>query len=634
MSRSLSNPIRPVWIALCLLLLAPAVDAADRTQTVLHMLDYVGVDYGHTVQNGKVVNPAEYAEQQEFAGKIASLVEEMPPAPARAGIATRARELAQLIETRVPGERVTALTAAMRADIIQTYGVVVSPRRAPDMASAAHLYQAQCAACHGASGHGDGPTAATLNPRPIDFRDRERQRQRSVFGYYNTISLGVPGTAMTAFDQLSDNQRWALAFYVSGFYGSAAERAAGAALWARGTPAPDLSELATLSPAEARARYGEDGEMLLVYLRGQPQLLASGTRPLAFSRDALRRSADAYARGEQRPAYDLAVAAYLEGFELVEPGLNNVAPELRTRIETAMTGYRGLVQRRAPAAEVSAEALRIDGLLVEAGTRLTEEGLSPAMSFVSALVILLREGVEAILILAAIAAFLIKTGRGESLRYLHVGWLLALLAGVATWAVASYVIGISGANRELTEGLTALLAAAILLYVGFWLHNKLQAQRWKEFIESKLHGALGGGALWGISAVAFIAVYREIFETVLFYEALWLQVGERGQVPMLSGIAVAAVALLLIAWVIFRFSVRLPLKQFFAINGVLMFVLAVIFAGQGVAALQEAGSLPYTGISFPRVPLLGIYPSLQSLGTQLSLLVLAGLAMVYLRRAR
>ncbi|MDH4134100.1 MAG: FTR1 family protein, partial [Gammaproteobacteria bacterium] len=196
-----------------------------------------------------------------------------------------------------------------------------------------------------------------------------------------------------------------------------------------------------------------------------------------------------------------------------------------------------------------------------------------------------------------------------------------------------YVVDISGASREMTEGVTALLAAAILLYVGFWLHNKLQAERWKDFIETKVKSSINEGTLWSIALVAFIAVYREVFETVLFYQTLWVQAGEKGQQMVVMGFLSASVLLVALAWLIFKFSVRLPLRQFFAINSVLLYVLAVVFAGKGIAALQEAGKLPVSPIDIPAVNVLGIYPNLQSAGLQ-AVLVLAALVFVVLNRRK
>ncbi|MGH8464600.1 MAG: FTR1 family iron permease, partial [Pseudomonas sp.] len=203
----------------------------------------------------------------------------------------------------------------------------------------------------------------------------------------------------------------------------------------------------------------------------------------------------------------------------------------------------------------------------------------------------------------------------------------ALVLGVVTWVVSAYLINISGAGRELTEGIAALLAACVLFYVGFWMHDKTHARQWQRFIRGSVQKALGRGTLWGLAGLSFIAVYREVFETVLFYQALWAQTDAAGQGMALAGMGAAAVALAIIAWLILHYSVRLPLRQFFAVTGVFMFILAVILAGNGVAALQEAGKLPISVIPFPRIEILGIYPNLQSLLAQAGLVALAVLLM-------
>ncbi|RLA04119.1 MAG: hypothetical protein DRQ45_01490, partial [Gammaproteobacteria bacterium] len=209
-----------------------------------------------------------------------------------------------------------------------------------------------------------------------------------------------------------------------------------------------------------------------------------------------------------------------------------------------------------------------------------------------------------------------------NVRYLHFGWIGALLAGVATWWVSMSIIEISGASREITEGVAALLAASILFYVGFWLHDKTTAAQWQAFIEKSMHRALSAGTLWGLAGLSFIAVYREVFETILFFQALWVQTDAPGRNMALAGVIVGAGVLAMLAWVVFRYSMRLPLRQFFRLSGLLMFVLALVFAGKGVAALQEAGYIQISPINAPRIDLLGIYPNLQGLLLQGALLLL------------
>jgi len=226
-------------------------------------------------------------------------------------------------------------------------------------------------------------------------------------------------------------------------------------------------------------------------------------------------------------------------------------------------------------------------------------------------------------VVAALGAFLVKTGHPGSMRYLHYGWVGALVLGFLTWLASVSLIRISGASREITEGVAALLATAVLFYVGFWLHDKTNAAQWKTFIENNVRKALGAGTLWGLAGLSFIAVYREIFETILFYQALWVQTDEAGKSMALSGFGTGVAVLAILAWLIMRYSARLPLRQFFSVTGILMFVLALVFAGKGVAALQEAGYIPVSPVNFPRIDLLGIYPNLQGLMLQLGLLLLA-----------
>lgn len=632
------RPLRSVLLSftLALALLAPPAGASDAA-TVVHLLGYIGVDYPETVADGRVQDAGEYAEQREFAERVRVLLARMPEVPERAALLRQADELRRLIDRKVPGEQVAALTQQMRETAVTAYGLAVVPRRLPDMSRAARLYTEQCAACHGVDGRGDGPQARQLDPPPLDFHDAARQNQRSVHALYNVITLGLDGTPMPAFGAaLDDEARWALAFHVANLLATASERERGAELW-RNDPVyrtrfASLGAVTGMTPLQAERELGPGGAKVLAYLRANPGELERREPPLAFSARLLAQSEASYRAGRLDEAYTLAVTAYLEGFELAEAGLKAIDPALKTDIERGMYDYRSLVKARAPEERVTAAHDRLQAQLAGARERLATTTLAPAVAFTSSLVILLREGLEAILLLAVVIAFLVKTDRRAAIKYVHAGWAAALLLGVGTWALATYVVDLSGAGREITEGVTALLAAGILLYVGLWLHNKLQAQRWQAFIEKRVQGAFEGGTLWGIALVAFIAVYREVVETVLFYQALWMQTGADGRDLVLAGLAAAAAALVVLAWLIFRFSVRLPLRAFFAVNAVLLYALAVVFAGKGVAALQEAGTLPVTSVAFPTVELFGVYPNLQALGLQAALILVAAVAVARSRR--
>lgn len=564
-----------------------------------------------------------------------ALIRELPARPERAALETGAARLAAAIGDKRPGDEVTRIAGELRGRIIEVYQVRVSPRRAPDLAAAPADFATHCAVCHGASGRGDGPAAKGLTPPPADLTDAARQGQLSVFGLYNTITLGIKGTGMTGFAALSDPQRWALAFYVTTLAGSADERARGAAVWKAGTGAGELGDLRALvmaTPREVTARRGRDGAAMLAYLRAEPGAVGGREAPLDVSARLLGESLAAYRQGDATRAHRLAVTGYLDGFELVEAPLSAVDGALKTRVEAEMLRYRSLLQSGAPVAAVETQERAIQALLETARQRLDAARLSSGTLFTSALVILLREGLEAILMLAALSALLIKSGRREVLRYVHAGWIAALALGGVTWLAASYLITLSGADREIAEGVTALLAAAMLLYVGFWMHRHAHAARWKAFIETRVASALSGRTMWALGSISFLAVYREAFETVLFYQALWLEAGPDGHLAVGAGSAAAVVGLVVLAWLILKLGLRLPLGWFFGGGSVLMAVLAVVLAGKGIAALQEAGALPVGPLDLPAVPSLGLYPTWQGVLTQLAVVLLIVGAFAYSRR--
>lgn len=316
----------------------------------------------------------------------------------------------------------------------------------------------------------------------------------------------------------------------------------------------------------------------------------------------------------------------------MEAQLGAVDGGLKTSVEAEMLRYWTMVQSRAPKEAVEAEARTILSLLDTARQRLDAARLSPATTFTSALVILLREGLEAILVLAALIAILIESGRRDALRYVHWGWLGALALGAVTWLAASYVVTLSGASREVTEGVTALLAAAMLLYVGCWMHRHAHAARWKAYLESQVQLALSGRARWALASISFLAVYREAFETVLFYQALWIEAGPGGRMAVAGGFLAAAVGLVLLAWVILKVGLRLPVGWFFGVGSALMAVLAVVLAGKGIAALQQAGTLPIGPLDLPTIPSLGVYPTWQGVLTQVVLVLVILGAFTYSRR--
>ena len=609
------SPIRRLILALMLLLLPLPVLA--QAEQLLQLIDYIGADYGGAVAAGEVVDAGEYREMLDFAEGVREQIAALPASADRDALLTDADELVRLVRARAPHETVRAISAAMTQKLMRDYDIAGTPRKSPDLDLARSLYAARCAGCHGVEGRGDGPAGAGLEPAPTDFRDAARYRHRSLFGLFNTITRGVDGTAMPAFDNLSEHERWSLAFLVGGM--AAPETSAPVAMPAWAT----LKALTTLTPQQVAEAHGDTGGQVMAALRRNPAPLFDRESALAFAREQLGNALQAYRTGDRDSAYRFAVDAYLEGFELVEQSLDAVDSALRLEIEQAMTRLRGDIRNAVSEDRLARDIAAIDARLARAESLLGSTSLSGTTAFASAFFILLREGLEAVLVVAALAAFLVKTGRRDGLRYLHIGWIGALAAGFLTWWASVSLIDISGASREITEGVAAITAAVVLLYVGFWLHDKTTAAKWRQFIDASVKKALDSGTLLALSGLSFIAVYREVFESILFYQALWVQADENGRVMTIAGLLVGTVVLAVLAILIVRFSSRLPLRQFFNATGALMLILAIVFAGKGIAALQEAGLLPATLIHFPRIELLGVYPNAQGVMVQTLLLLMA-----------
>ncbi|SFT71041.1 FTR1 family protein [Pseudomonas marincola] len=596
------------WLLLPLTLLcslAAMAEAGDGAAQALHMLGYLGADYPATVADGKIIDASEYQEQLEFLTVLQGLIVALPAQEGRDELVSGVASLRKNIEQREDGGKVAIQARQLAANLVSTYQVSQAPAITPDPTRGEPLFAQHCAVCHGQTGAGDGPAGIGLEPPPANLRDAARIDRLSLYDIYNTIGLGIEGTDMAAFaDQLDDRQRWDLASYIAGF--TAEPVAEGKSF--------GIASLAAQTPAEVATAQGPEAAALFRAQRAQPPVEQRGPAQLIdHTRQTLEHSLKAYTEGDSEQAYDLSVGAYLEGFELVESALNNIDSDQRKITEKALMAYRQALQDglSVPVAAQRLEQAKVE--LAKSSDLLGGDAMSASLTFISSLLILLREGLEAILVLAAILAFLRNTGQEKAVRSVHVGWGLAIAAGFATWALAAYLIDVSGAQRELLEGATALFASVMVLWLGVWMHDRRHAAAWQSYIKSSL---VSGGGRFGFALLAFFSVYRELFEVILFYETLWLQAGPEGHSMVIFGACAALVILIGLAWVILRGSRKLPLVTFFSLNAILLCVLSVVFAGHGIAALQEAGVIGTRPVNFFEFDWMGIHPDAYSLGAQ------------------
>ena len=323
--------------------------------------------------------------------------------------------------------------------------------------------------------------------------------------------------------------------------------------------------------------------------------------------------------------------AYLEGFEPIESRLPG---PLVSRIERAI--HLQLRPALAPGGDLPTARAALVQLRLDLGEadRFLASGGSFWFGAANSFAIIVREGLEAVLLIAALVAYLTATGAGvRPRRQLFGGLIAGVAASLGTWVLARTVLPISGGNRELVEGVTALLAVAVLLYVSHWLFQKTYVHDWKQYLRQHAGQAVARGSALAMAALAFAAVYREGFETVLFYQALQYDVGARA---ILAGFVPGALLITAIGVGIVRFGVALPLRRVFAVTNVVLLYLAGTFLGKGLYNLQEAGL--YSPAPLPWAPdhpllrqLFGIYPIAQTLAGQAAFLAVVVLTYLLYR---
>lgn len=595
----------------------PATGAdGGAAQRLVSLVDYVAGDYRRAVKDGAVLATDEYQEQQRFSAEIVRMGRELLPSPADDRLLASFSEIESLVARRADPDEVARACRDAHDLAVSRFGLETRPLHRPSLPRAQELYALSCAACHGAHGDADTERARALDPQPASFRSPERLRDLSPYRVYNALTFGISGTAMPAFDVLTPQERWDLAFYVLQL-GHDEERALGPVEVA-------LADLATQSDRELLVRFAADSsapaDARLAWARQRgPYVEPPTSADLARTREMLREAMGLFGTGRVVEANGRVLDAYLQGFEPAEPRLRVRDSDATQAVELAFHDLRSELLR-GDALRVRARAQRLDDAL----SRLSEEQ-RPLLPFVAAALIYLREGLEAALLVGALLAGVARLGLPRAARFIHAGWLLALPAGVATWWIMARLLAMGAHQRELLEAAVSLLAAAVLFSVSFWMISKAESQRWSAYLQKRLEASLGRRNLLLLTGLAFLAAYREAAEAALFTQALLLEA--KGHSAEVWGGALAGLlAVASIAFLMSRTVMRLPIVPFFGVSSVLLLGLAVSFAGSGIYELVSAGYLRPRPVSFPAVPWLGIHPDLTVLALQLTIVSIVALA--------
>lgn len=610
---------------------AAAPPQTDGLRQIAGILDYIGGDYrGAVGPDGQILDEGEYTEQQSLARDADALATQAGLSaddPVRVSLA----ELTAKLAARSAPETVQQLCRKAREVLVTTHHVNLVPSVAPAREEAAALYmKSGCASCHGDDGSANTPTAIKLDPKPANFLDAERVATVSPHRAFHALTFGVPGTAMVAYTALSDAQRWSLAFYVLSLRHQSADVALGRRVLEQNgkPPAPtDYKALSELSEEDLIAKLAvlpdaAQRTAALAYLRLEAPFQASAAGPTANAIALLDQGVAAYSTGDHVQARKLFISAYLDGFEPHEAGLRARDSKIVAEIERIMLELRVATSEQRPASEVTAVAARARTLLLRA----QDTGSNAATALLGALTITLREGLEIVLLVAALLGLVRKRGHAELAKHVHAGWLLAIPAGIATYYLAGSILG--GMERELAEGVASLLAAAVLLGVTHWMLGQLTAKKWVGFLAKRVSSAATGSkAAVFVLLLAFLAAYREAFEIVLFYQALVLDAAEHVQQIWL-GTAIGLGILGLVALILLRIGQKLKPAPFMLASSVFLALLSFMLVGKGVRALQEAAFISVHPLPLPELQWLGVFATREGLLAQgVLLLMLIGSAL-------
>ncbi|MCX8578106.1 FTR1 family protein [Gilliamella sp. B2717] len=244
-------------------------------------------------------------------------------------------------------------------------------------------------------------------------------------------------------------------------------------------------------------------------------------------------------------------------------------------------------------------------------------------------IIIFREGLEAILVIAAISAYLVRSGNIQMVKVVYMSSLFAVFASVLAAIALNSIVNLSGANQEIIEGVAMLLATVVLFFISNWMFSKAEAEAWKNYVEGKVKSAISSGSSIALGFAAFLAVFREGAETILFYQAMLSESREHMDMVW-YGLAIGTLVLAII-FIIIRFgTMRLPLKPFFIGTSILMYIMAIAFAGGGVKELQEADIIHVTPVDFVRsIEVLGIYPTVETLLPQIFMVIVVAFSISY-----
>jgi high-affinity iron transporter len=334
-----------------------------------------------------------------------------------------------------------------------------------------------------------------------------------------------------------------------------------------------------------------------------------------------------YSQGNYDGSQLAARSAYLDSYESIEIPLRPINPDFTLDMEIKFGELRNLIQAKSQFEKVEAKVSEIKAGLDESERLVSGTGvIAPTIAFSTSFSIIFREGLESALIIGAILTYLAASRNEKYNKHVYYGIVIAIAATAATWFAAQFIIEISGASRDLIEAIAGISATAVLFWVSFWILNKVETKRWIEFVKAKVWKATTTGSVMVFAMLSFFTVYREGFETVLFYQAM-LSFAKYMEWYVVLGLVAGMAVILGIVFIIRKMGKKLPLRVLFALTMAVGAYMSIAFIGNAVREFQDVGYISTThmiGI-IPRLDInlasmTGIHPTLETVIAQLILL--------------
>ena len=334
-----------------------------------------------------------------------------------------------------------------------------------------------------------------------------------------------------------------------------------------------------------------------------------------------------YKEGKNDEAFMAARSAYLDSYERIEVPLRPINPDYTLDMEIKFAELRNLIQQHQAYPRVEAKVVEIRSGLDESERLVTGTGtLAPSLAFSTSFSIIFREGLESALIIGAILTYLEASRNSHYKKHVYLGIVIAIIATVITWFIAQFVIDITGASKELIEAIAGISAVVVLFWVSFWILNKVETKKWIEFVKAKVWQATTTGSVMVFAMLSFFTVYREGFETVLFYQAM-LSFAKNMETFVFLGLVLGLAVILSVVFIIRKLGKKLPLRVLFGLTMAIGAYMSIAFIGNAIREFQEIGYISTTHL-FGIIPRLdinlatmtGIHPTLETTIAQILLL--------------